>query len=82
MAVGDGELNNRFSYHPASGDTAPRYAEVRQAFLELAKFVDDAVPDGRDKALALTELQSAMHWTNSAIAMSTPIADDPERARV
>lgn len=81
MAMGIKELQNRFGYHPATPDTAPQHARIRNLFLDLAITLDSALPDGRDKSLALTELQSAMHWSNSAIAMLTPVAADPERAR-
>lgn len=79
--VGDDELANRFGYHPATPDTAPQFAEVRDSCLELAYYLDRKIPDGRDKSLALTALQEVMHWSNSAIAMQTPLATDPERAR-
>jgi hypothetical protein len=81
-AVTDEELNERFGYHPATQKSAPEHAAVRMLFLETAKQVRDMCPPGRDLSLALTELQSAMHWTNSAIAMQNPLVDDPERARV
>lgn len=81
MAMGVKEILNRFGYHPATPDTAPQHARVRQLFADLASVLDDALPDGRDKSLAITELQSSMHWANSAIAMQTPVALDPERAR-
>lgn len=81
MPIGPTELENRFSYHPATKDTAPQHARVRDECLIFAIWLDDHLPDGRDKAVAFTKLQEVMHWANSAIAMSVPIATDPERAR-
>ncbi len=81
MAVGNPELLNRFGYHPATDTTGPQHDAVRAECFELATWLDNFLPDGRDKSLALTALQEVMHWANSAIAMTTepkPIASRPE----
>lgn len=81
QVIGPEEISNRFGYHPATADTAPQHDSVRQAYMQLAHWLDDFLPDGRDKATALTHLESSMHWANAAIAMTTPIASDGARAR-
>jgi hypothetical protein len=78
MAIGSSvSLEDRFGYHRATAETAPKHAEVRQLFYDLAKTVSELIPPGRDASLCLTELQSAMHWANSAIAMETPVDTEP-----
>lgn len=78
MTVGKAELTNRFAYHPATADSAPKHSAVRDLHLALASELDELIPDGRDKSLALTALQESMHWANSAIAMLGPVASDPQ----
>lgn len=64
-------LANRFEFHAATDITGPMHAEVRERHLALAQWVDEFVPDGRHKALALSAIEEAMHWANAAIACDT-----------
>lgn len=67
------ELINRFGYHRATADSAPKHSRVREICLETATSLNEILPEGRDKALALTALQETMHWANSAIAMQNDV---------
>jgi hypothetical protein len=63
------DLRNRFSYHPAT--TAPvgnAHEKVRGLCLTLAFRLDDLLPEGREKSLAITNLEQTMMWANAAIA--------------
>lgn len=75
-SVGRTEINNRFGYHRADATSAPKHAKVRNIFETAANEIDDLIPAGRDKSLALTALQEAMHWSNSAIAMQNPVDNE------
>ena len=63
------DINNRFEFHPAITD-ARRFAheDVRAACTMLGHQIDRLAPPGREKALALTNLEQAMFWANAAIA--------------
>lgn len=78
--IGNNELINRFGYHRANADSAPKHAKVRDILLTTALDLDEFLPDGRDKSLAFTALQEAMHWANSAIAMQNDV--DTETAHL
>lgn len=71
--IGTEELINNFGYHRATAESAPKHALVRMKFLEVAIELDQILPDSRDKSLAFTKLQEAMHWANSAIAMQNDV---------
>lgn len=63
------DLFNRFSFHPAKTEAKQAAHEVvRASCLGVADVFDDLVPDGREKALAITKLEEAMFWANAAIA--------------
>lgn len=62
------ELANRFAYHRPNGDRAVRHQEVRQSMYNAARAINDECPDGREKSLAMTNLELAMFWANAAIA--------------
>ena len=81
MSLGKPELMHRFGYHPATDVTGPQHDVVRALCYDFAVQLDEMLPDGRDKSTALTKLQEVMHWSNSAIAITTtpkPIASRAE----
>lgn len=70
------DIEHRFAFHAAT--TAEKRAEhgsVREACKALAHFIDEHVPDGREKALAVTNLEQTMFWANAAIARQTEEAE-------
>ena len=63
------DLTNRFAYHPPRDDAAvAKHETVRGMCLDLALSLDALVPDGREKSLAITNLEQVMFWANGAIA--------------
>lgn len=63
------DIEHRFAFHQAT--TAEKKAEhgsVRDASLTFAKFLNETLPEGREKALAITKLEEVMFWGNAAIA--------------
>lgn len=65
------DIENRFSFHPATAITGPLHDSTRAAYRTLAHFVAGQVPAGRHQALALTALQESMMWANAGIACDT-----------
>lgn len=76
MAFGRQEIEHRFGFHKATKDTGPQHAMLRRMFIELALEIDETIPDGRDKSLAFTELQSSLMWANAAVAMTAPLVHE------
>lgn len=63
------ELDQRFNYHvPGQQSIQQAHETVRQAMKTAASVVCDLVPPGRERSLAITELESAMMWANAGIA--------------
>lgn len=62
------ELVSRFTYHaPLPGQPA-RYELIRGQALHLASLIDRQCPESREKSLAITKIEEAVMWANSAIA--------------
>lgn len=63
------DLENRFKFHPATTrEKQDEHTSVRQTAYRLAVFINDSVPDGREKSIAITKLEEVMFWANAAIA--------------
>ena len=62
------DLEHRFTYHPPDDQRKMRHETVRGALLETAERLNDILPPGREKSLAITKCEEAMFWANAAIA--------------
>ena len=63
------ELVNRFKYHPPkTDDVVAAHTAVRTQCMELALYLNGLLPEGREKALAMTHLEEVMMCANAAIA--------------
>lgn len=64
-----GDLENRFAFHAATTEEKrDAHALVRRNCKEVAETLDWLLPEGREKALAITKLEEAMFWANAALA--------------
>lgn len=67
--MNDNELRNRFDYHPPkTPERAAEHERLRSDCLHIALMLNDSLPEGREKSLALTKLEELMFWANAAIA--------------
>lgn len=63
------DITRRFEHHPPKDAFAiRRHEDTRSETRELAKFYEATLPEGREKALALTKLEEALMWANASIA--------------
>lgn len=62
------DLRNRFDYHRPDAEKVKAHEAVRGACFHLALQFFDDLPEGREKASAITKIEEAMFWANAAIA--------------
>lgn len=65
----DKDLENRFAFHAATTEEKKNeHTSIRVLCLNLAYELNEKVPEGREKSLAITHLEEVMLWSNAAIA--------------
>lgn len=63
------DIQHRFAFHAATTDEKrDAHTSVRQKCRELADFINEALPDGREKSTAITKLEEVMFWGNAGLA--------------
>lgn len=62
------DIKKRFDHHAPDEIKIQKHQIARTAAKRVAQDFDDFLPEGREKALALTKLEEALFWANAAIA--------------
>lgn len=62
------DIDNRFKYHAPDDVKIEQHSWVRHEAHAVAREWESNLPEGREKALAITKLEEAMFWANAAIA--------------
>jgi nanoRNase/pAp phosphatase (c-di-AMP/oligoRNAs hydrolase) len=66
--VYDDDINKRFDHHAPDEFKIQKHQIVRSSVKATAQDLFELLPEGREKALALTKLEEALMWANAAIA--------------
>ena len=64
----DEEINDRFHYHAPSEKGIGTHAALSAAYSQLGRMVNDLIPNGREKSLAMTHLEESKMWASAAVA--------------
>ena len=63
------ELETRFTYHPPKSDLQKQqYEDIRGAALGIAEWLNNVLPESREKSLAIRRLEEVVFWANAALA--------------
>lgn len=68
-------IENDFKYHPPADSRIPDFKTMRDQARMFAHIIDTLVPDGREKATALTKLEEVVFWSNAGLAREWTSAD-------
>lgn len=61
-------IGNDFTYHTPKLGQPELYSTIREKARDLALLVASVTPEGREQALALTNLEQCVFWAIAAIA--------------
>lgn len=61
-------LDNNFTYHSPKEGQTEKYQTIRNKAKGLATLLIDLCPESRERAIAMTNLETAVFWANAAIA--------------
>lgn len=61
-------IENNFKYHAPKDGQPEKYEALRAKAKELAYLIEELVPSGREKSLAMTNLEQSVFWANAGIA--------------
>ncbi|QZE10791.1 hypothetical protein SEA_CHISANAKITSUNE_20 [Gordonia phage ChisanaKitsune] len=67
----EGELYNRFTYHPPTEEQVRAYERIREEALAFALLLNIYCPESREKSTALTKLDECVMHANASIARHT-----------
>jgi hypothetical protein len=63
------DIENRFAFHAATDqEKRDDHTSVRAHCRELADFLNELLPEGREKSTAITKLEEVMFWGNASLA--------------
>lgn len=68
MPLSDKEIDDRMTYHAPSPDGIRRHQNLSLRIGDAMRAVEALCPDGREKALAFTNLEQAKFWASAAVA--------------
>lgn len=69
MTTNQARIDHNLTNHaPKDDEVVARFESVRAAAKELGYVIDGLCPEGREKSLALTNLEQTVMWAVAAIA--------------
>lgn len=66
-------MNKTFAYHKPSDSGLEKITKIRNAFSDLQDLIESLCPASREKAVALTNLETTAMWAIKAV-----VSNDPE----
>lgn len=68
-------MKKAFAYHKPGPDGLEKIAKLREAFSDLSDLVESLCPSSREKAVALTNLETTAMWAIKAVVCNDPASE-------
>lgn len=74
------EIENRVGFHKATVEganaTLPKHAHLRRLFKQVMTELNQVLPDGRAKSVAMIQLEDSSMWSHKAVAELAPLVSE------
>lgn len=70
------DINNLFTYHPATPEQQPKYEAIRAGAKAFAKILLANTPPSADQTAAVRKLRECVMTANAAIALDGMLFED------
>lgn len=80
MPLSPEQLDNWFTYHAPTEETAPKYAAIRAAEIGCALDIDDAIADDCDRSIRFNRINAATRRFAEVIDANAPDSADKSAA--
>lgn len=67
-------MKKTYAHHTPTLQTVAVIRDLRKAFSDLHELVEASAPPSRERAIALTELETSAMWAIKAIVINDPAA--------
>lgn len=71
-------IDKPFAYHKPSSEGLARITGLRRAYSSLKTLIDATCPDCRQRAVAITELETSAMWAIKAVVFNDPESEVDE----
>lgn len=65
-------IDKPFAYHKPSDDGLAKITSLREAFSRVKAAIEAHCPESRQRAVAITELETAAMWAIKAVVFNDP----------
>lgn len=65
-------IDKPYAYHRPSDDGLARITALREAFSQLSQIITEQCPASRQRAVAITELETSAMWAIKAVVFNDP----------
>ena len=65
-------IDKPFAYHRPSEDGLSRINALREAYSSLQRLIEEVAPASRQRAVALTELETSAMWAIKSVVFNDP----------
>lgn len=68
MGLTEETIQDRVNYHAPSPSGVERHKSLSEGAAAFMRIVEETVPEGREKALAFTNIEQAKMWASAGVA--------------
>lgn len=73
--MGHAVIEKTFAFHKPSAESLKRITTLREQFSALSRLLVETCPPSTERALAMTELETAAMWAIKAVVINDPASE-------